>query len=152
MSLLEKLAINKKITAFFADGSQKMSLGIAAVVDLLNGTEKVPVQQAPVQRASCLLTKLVESAGRTVQKAEEGVFLVQPWTEPVSEAVEPKLVEVVTQTEPVERTEPAAKVIVRQDRKYPTLSRTFFQWQSPRPNSIHLEDAGSQPGEAGRLH
>jgi hypothetical protein len=37
MSLLEKLAINKKITAFFADGSQKMNLGVATVVDLLKG-------------------------------------------------------------------------------------------------------------------
>jgi hypothetical protein len=47
---LEKLAINKKITAFFADGSQKMNLGVAAVVDLLKGTEWVQVQIAPVSR------------------------------------------------------------------------------------------------------
>jgi hypothetical protein len=44
MTILEKLAINRKITAFFADGSQKMNLGIATVVDLLNGAERVPVQ------------------------------------------------------------------------------------------------------------
>jgi hypothetical protein len=39
MSLLEKLAINKKITAFFVDGTSKMNLGVATVVDLLNGVE-----------------------------------------------------------------------------------------------------------------
>jgi hypothetical protein len=41
MSLLEKLAINKKITAFFVDGTSKMNLSIAAVVDLLHGAERV---------------------------------------------------------------------------------------------------------------
>jgi intracellular sulfur oxidation DsrE/DsrF family protein len=78
MSLLEKLSINKKITAFFVDGTSKMNLGIATVVDLLNGAERVPVEIAPLQRASRLLTDLAESAGRTVEQAEEGVFLVQP--------------------------------------------------------------------------
>jgi hypothetical protein len=58
MAILEKLAINRKITAFFADGSQKMNLSIATVVGLLNGTDKVPVDAAPVQRASRLLTDL----------------------------------------------------------------------------------------------
>jgi hypothetical protein len=70
MSLLEKLAINKKITAIFADGTQRMSLGITSVVDLLNGTNRVPVDVAPVQRASRLLTNLAESAGRTVQTVD----------------------------------------------------------------------------------
>jgi hypothetical protein len=70
MSLLEKLSINKKITAFFVDGSSKMNLGIATVVDLLNGAERVPVQIAPVKRAERLLTDLAESAGRTIQKVE----------------------------------------------------------------------------------
>ena len=40
---ISKLAINKKITAFFADGSQKMNLGIATVIGLLHGKERVPV-------------------------------------------------------------------------------------------------------------
>ena len=100
MTILEKLAINKKITAFFADGSQKMNLGIATVVDLLNGAERVPVEIAPLQRASRLLTDLAESAGRTVEQAEEGVFLVQPVVEPVAEVVAQSFDEFVG--EPVE--------------------------------------------------
>ena|SRR6202035_936867 len=48
---ISKLAINKKITAFFADGSQKMNLGIATVIGLLHGKERVPVDVAPLARA-----------------------------------------------------------------------------------------------------
>jgi hypothetical protein len=60
MSLLEKLTINKKITAFFVDGTSKMNLGIGAVVDLLHGAERVPVQIAPVKRAERLLADLAQ--------------------------------------------------------------------------------------------
>jgi hypothetical protein len=124
MSLLEKLSINKKITAFFADGSQKMNLGVAAVVDLLNGVEKVPVQIAPVKRAERLLTDLAQSAGRTIQKVEEGTFLAQS----ASPEPEPAVVEA-----PVEVAQPEAEVVAQPvatvpgvARKYPTLSKTFF--------------------------
>jgi hypothetical protein len=75
---ISKLSINKKITAFFVDGSQKMNLGVAAVVDLLKGAERVQVQIAPVKRAERLLTDLAETSGRIVEKADEGVFLAQP--------------------------------------------------------------------------
>jgi hypothetical protein len=75
MSLLAKLSINKKITAFFADGSQKMNLGVAAVVDLLKGTERVQVQIAPVKRAERLLSDLAESAGRTSRRSRKVHFL-----------------------------------------------------------------------------
>jgi hypothetical protein len=131
MSLLEKLSINKKITAFFADGSQKMNLGVAAVVDLLKGTERVPVQIAPVKRAERLLTDLAESAGRIIQKVEEGTFLAQsaspePWA--ASPEPEPAVVEA-----PVEVAQPEAEVVAQPvatvpgvARKYPTLSKTFF--------------------------
>jgi hypothetical protein len=117
MSLLEKLAINKKITAFFADGSQKMNLGIAAVVDLLKGTEKVPVQLAPVQRASRLLKDLAETSGRTVEQAEEGVFLVQAVVEPVAEVV----------AEPVEVIAQPDVTVVKASHKYATLGTIFFR-------------------------
>ena len=54
---------------------------LSAVVDLLNGIEKVPVQIAPVRRAERLLTDLAQSAGRIVEKVDEGVFLAQPATQ-----------------------------------------------------------------------
>jgi hypothetical protein len=82
-----------------------MNLGIATVVDLLNGKKRVPVDVAPVQRASRLLTDLAESAGRTVQQADDGVSLVQsgfdqvewePVVEPVSESVAEVVTEPVT--------------------------------------------------------
>jgi hypothetical protein len=89
MSLLEKLSINRKITGFFADGSRKMNLSIATVVDLLKNTERVAVQIAPVKRAERLLTDLAESAGRTIQKVEEGTFLAHS----ASPEPEPAMVE-----------------------------------------------------------
>jgi hypothetical protein len=129
-SILAKLAINKKITAFFADGSQKMNLGVATVVDLLNDIERVPVQIAPVRRAERLLTDLAESSGRTIQKVEEGTFLAQsamgPWA--ASPEPEPAVVEA-----PVEVAQPEAEVVAQPvatdpgaTRKYLTLSKTFF--------------------------
>jgi hypothetical protein len=124
MSLLEKLAINKKITAFFADGSQKMNLGIAAVVDLLNGAERVPVQIAPLQRASRLLTDLAESAGRTVEQAEEGVFLVQTMVEPVPEVAAQPVAEAIAES--VEAMAHPEVTVAKAARKYATLGTIFF--------------------------
>jgi hypothetical protein len=123
---ISKLAINKKITAFFADGTSKMNLGIATVVGLLNGIDKVPVAVAPVQRASRLLTDLAESAGRIVEQADEGVFLVQS-AEPVIGAVTeaPGPVEVMAQPQPVVAA--GGKVAPdKASRKYPTLTKGFF--------------------------
>ena len=125
MSLLEKLSINKKITAFFADGSQKMNLGVAAVVDLLKGTERVQVQIAPVQRASRLLKDLAESAGRTVEQAEEGVFLVQPVVEPVAEVVAQSVAEAIA--EQVEVIVQPEVTVVKASHKYATLGTIFFR-------------------------
>ena len=124
MTILEKLAINKKITAFFADGSQKMNLGIATVVDLLNGAERVPVEIAPLQRASRLLTDLAESAGRTVEQAEEGVFLVQPVVEPVAEVVAQPVAEAIA--EPVEVIAQPEITVAKITHKYATLGTIFF--------------------------
>lgn len=50
--LLETLAINRKITAFLADGTRQMNLGISSVTALLNGTARVPVVVAPVKFSS----------------------------------------------------------------------------------------------------
>jgi hypothetical protein len=124
MSLLEKLSINKKITAFFADGSQRMNLGVGTVVDLLKNTERVAVQIAPVKRAERLLTDFAKSAGRTIQKVEDSTFLAQS----ASPEPEPAVVEA-----PVEVAQPEAEVVAQPvatvpgvTRKYPTLSKTFF--------------------------
>jgi hypothetical protein len=78
-----------------------MNLGIAAVVDLLNGTEKVPVQIAPVKRAERLLTDLAETSGRIVEKADDGVFLAQPAVDAptVEETVTQPVVEEIAQAE-----------------------------------------------------
>jgi hypothetical protein len=127
---ISKLAINKKITAFFVDGSQKMNLGVATVVDLLKGTERVQVQIAPVKRAERLLTDLAETWGRIVEKADEGVFLAQPAVDAptVEEIVTQPVVEKIAQAEPavLAGPEPAVAVKGKVVRKYPTLSRTFF--------------------------
>jgi hypothetical protein len=108
-----------------------MNLSIATVVDLLKNTERVAVQIAPVKRAERLLTDLAESAGRTIQKVEEGTFLAQsespePWA--ASPEPEPAMVEA-----PVEVAQPEAEVVTQPvvtvpgvARKYPTLSKTFF--------------------------
>ena len=124
MTILEKLAINRKITAFFADGSQKMNLGVATVVDLLNGAERVPVEIAPLQRASRLLTDLAESAGRTVEQAEEGVFLVQPVVEPVAEVVAQPFAEAIA--EPVQVMVHPEVTVAKAPHKYATLGTIFF--------------------------
>jgi hypothetical protein len=124
MTILEKLAINKKSTAFFVDGTSKMNLSIAAVVDPLNGAERVPVQIAPVQRASRLLTDLAESAGRTVEQAEEGVFLVQPVVEPVAEAIAHSAAEAIA--EPVEVMAHPETTVAKAAHKYATLGTIFF--------------------------
>jgi hypothetical protein len=131
MSLLEKLAINRKVTAFFVDGTSKMNLGVKSVVDLLNGTDRVPVQIAPLKRAERLLTNLAQSAGRTVHKAEDGVFLVQPGVEvpsdpePASELVPVTMTHAEMDKLAADMPGPSAKRPAPA-RKYATLSRTFF--------------------------
>jgi hypothetical protein len=80
MNTLTKLAINKKISAIFADGTKKMNLGVSTVVGLLNAPEprKVPVVVAPNGRSK-LLRDLAESSGRNVvQDDQDGTLLVQP--------------------------------------------------------------------------
>jgi hypothetical protein len=125
---ISKLAINKKITAFFADGSQKMNLGIATVIGLLHGKERVPVDVAPLARASRLLTDLAESAGRIVEQAEEGVFLVQsaePVVEPVAEVVAQSVAEAIA--EPIEVIAQPEVTVTKASHKYATLGTIFFR-------------------------
>jgi hypothetical protein len=69
------------------------------------------------------LTDLAESAGRTVEQAEEGVFLVQPVVEPVAEVVAQSVAEAIV--EPVEVIA-QPEVTVAKAAQYATLGTIFF--------------------------
>jgi len=77
-----------------------------------------------------LLTDLAETSGRIVEKAGEGVFLAQPAVDApiVEEIVTQPMVEEIAQAEPAVMAEPEPAVAFKGKvvRKYPTLSRTFF--------------------------
>src|SRR6202049_4494778 len=73
-----QLLVRKKITAIYADGSSKMHLGIATVVRMLKGATNVPVEVAADAAARKLLAELAASAGRTVERASAGIFLMPP--------------------------------------------------------------------------
>ena len=66
MNTLTKLAINKKISAIFADGTSKMNLGVSTVVGLLSAVDRVPVEVAPFSRSTKLLADLAEGSGHQV--------------------------------------------------------------------------------------
>ena len=88
MNTLTKLAINKKISAIFADGTSKMNLGVSTVVGLLSAVDRVPVEVAPFSRSTKLLADLAESSGHQVtQNDGDGTLLVRPavLAEPVAE-------------------------------------------------------------------
>jgi hypothetical protein len=98
MSTLTKLAINKKISAIFADGASKMNLGVSTVVGLLSGVDRVPVEVSPFSRSTKLLADLAESSGHQVtQNDGDGTLLVRPTVlaEPVAEDAIAGLVAVV---------------------------------------------------------
>jgi hypothetical protein len=73
-----RLLFRKKITAIYADGTAKMNLGIATVVRMLQGAANVPVEVAADAAARKLLAELARSAGRTVERASAGIFLMPP--------------------------------------------------------------------------
>ena len=98
MNTLTKLAINKKISAIFADGTSKMNLGVSTVVGLLSGVDRVLVEVAPFSRSTKLLADLAESSGHQVtQNDGDGTLLVRPavLAEPVAEDAIAGLVAVV---------------------------------------------------------
>ena len=98
MNTLTKLAINKKISAIFADGTSKMNLGVSTVVGLLSAVDRVPVEVAPFSRSTKLLADLAESSGHQVtQNDGDGTLLVRPavLAEPVAEEAIAGLVAVV---------------------------------------------------------
>jgi hypothetical protein len=98
MNALTKLAINKKISAIFADGTSKMNLGVSTVVGLLSAVDRVPVEVAPFSRSTKLLADLAESSGHQVtQNDGDGTLLARPAVvgEPVAEDAIVGLVAVV---------------------------------------------------------
>ena len=98
MNTLTKLAINKKISAIFADGTSKMNLGVSTVVGLLSAVDRVPVEVAPFSRSTKLLADLAESSGHQVTQTDgDGTLLVRPavLAEPVAEDAIAGLVAVV---------------------------------------------------------
>jgi hypothetical protein len=119
-----RLLFRKKITAVFADGSSKMNLGIATVVRMLKGATNVPVEVAADAAARKLLADLARSAGRTVERASVGIFLMPPVVQP---GVEQRAVIAVPAGLKPRRTRGNEKVKPRAVRKYPTLSTTFLQ-------------------------
>jgi hypothetical protein len=122
-----QLLVRKKITAIYADGSAKMNLGIATVVRMLKGATNVPVEVAADAAARKLLAELARSAGRTVERASEGIFLTPPVVQPGVEQRAVPVVPVVPAGPKPRRTRGNGKVKSRVVRKYPTLSSTFFK-------------------------
>src|SRR3977135_3958860 len=122
-----RLLFRKKITAIYADGSARMNLGIATVVRMLKGATNVPVQVAADAAARKLLAELARSAGRTVERASAGIFLMPSVVQPgVEQRVVPAVPAVSAGPKP-RRTRGNGKVKPRAVRKYPTLSTTFLQ-------------------------
>ena len=125
-----QLLVRKKITAIYADGSSKMNLCIATVVRMLKGATNVPVEVAADAAARKLLAELARSAGRTVERASAGIFLMPPVVQPaVEQRAIPNVpvIPVVPAGPKPRRTRGNGKVKPRAVRKYPTLSTTFFK-------------------------
>ena len=122
-----QLLVRKKITAIYADGSAKINLGIATVVRMLKGATNVPVEVAADAAARKLLDELAASAGRTVERASAGIFLMPPVVQPgVEQRAIPDVPAVPVGPKP-RRTRGNGKVKSRVVQKYPTLSSTFFK-------------------------
>jgi hypothetical protein len=122
-----RLLVRKKITAIYADGTAKMNLGIATVVRMLKGATNVPVEVAADAAARKLLAELAASAGRTVERASAGIFLMPPVVQPGVEQRAVPAVPAVPASPKPRRTRGNGKVKLRVIRKYPTLSSTFFK-------------------------
>jgi hypothetical protein len=120
-----QLLVRKKITAIYADGSARMNLGIATVVRMLKGATNVPVEVAADAAARKLLAELAASAGRTVERASAGIFLMPPVVQP---GVEQRAVPAVPAGPKPRRTRGNGVKRARKTvRQYATLSTTFFK-------------------------
>ena len=87
----------------------------------------MPVEVATDATARKLLAELARSAGRTVERASAGIFLMPPVVQPgVEQRAIPDVPAVPVGPKP-RRTRGNGKVKPRALRKYPTLSTTFLQ-------------------------
>jgi hypothetical protein len=126
-----RLLFRKKITAIYADGSSKMSLGIATVVRMLKGATNVPVEVAADAAARKLLAELARSAGRTVKRASAGLFLASPVVQPgVEQRAVPAAPGVSAGPKPRRTRGNGVKRAPKTVRQYATLSTTFFKGSS----------------------
>lgn len=101
---------------------------------------------APVKRAERLLTDFAETSGRIIEQADDGVFLARPAVDApiVEEFVAQPVVEEIAQPEPEVVAQPVATGS-GVARKYPTLSKTFFNG-SPQGQILSVyKDTREQP-------
>ena len=123
-----QLLVRKKITAIYADGSAKMNLGIATVVRMLKGATNVPVEVAADAAARKLLAELARSAGRTVERASAGIFLMPPVVQPgVEQRAVPAAPAVPAGPTPRRTRGNGGKRASKTVRQYAALTTTFFK-------------------------
>src|ERR1700724_4045565 len=123
-----RLLFRRKITAVFADGSSKMNLGIATVVRMLKGAANVPVEVAVDAAARKLLAELARSAGQTVERASEGIFLTPPIVQPgVDQRAVPAVPAVPAGPKPRRTRGNGGKRASKTVRQYAALTTTFFK-------------------------
>jgi hypothetical protein len=137
MSQLQSLAIRKKISAFFKNGTSKQNLGIPATVELLAGAKDMPVTVSGDEpSASDLLRDLAAAANRKITCAENGLVLTLPVAEPTAPVEEP--------TPPVEPSQPADEAGLEE-----RTVQTFDAQQPARPPKPHTTrgdiPAGKEP-------
>lgn len=92
MSNVQSLRVKKKITAFLADGTQKMNLGIPAATNLIAGQDRVAIQIDKADpEAMALLTELATASSATLQETADAFELAfntaqddQPSQEPAA--------------------------------------------------------------------
>jgi hypothetical protein len=121
MSILQSLAIRKKITAIFRDGTSKQNLVFRPRSNYSRTSKTFPFTVSGDEpSASELLRELAAQANRKITSAENGLVLTLPVTEP--SAVEPVNL-------PIPRTrrgDLSASQEPKAERKYKNLSSIFF--------------------------
>jgi hypothetical protein len=145
MNTLTKLAINKKISAIFADGTSKMNLGVSTVVGLLSGVDRVPVEVAPFSRSTKLLADLAESSGHQVtQNDGDGTLLVRPavLAEPVVEEL--PVVESEAVAWPDMTGEQRVEVIADDKVEVEQIASVGQVAEAPEPEAVETVERGAE--------
>jgi len=148
MNTLTKLAINKKISAIFADGTSKMNLGVSTVVGLLSAVDRVPVEVAPFSRSTKLLADLAESSGHQVtQNDGDGTLLVRPavLAEPVAEEL--PVVESEAVAWPEMTGEQRVEVIADDKVEVEQIASVEQVAEAPEPEAVEAVEQGAEPSQ-----